>query len=349
MKASKSGLLNLKVLLIVPSLDVLQFKVLARVSLELAKGLSKVVDLEVVEVHKWRKNYLKNLTIIPFKEITSKADICHAVVPESGAIAFLKRKRMVTTFHDVTPLILAEKLDFRKRYIFQAYVLLLWKLAARSESVLSDSTQTAIEVKKIFKRDSTVINLGVDKKFKPMHIKKGKPTLGFFANFSYRKRVNIAIEVFKKLKHKIDCKLILAGGNLNSIYQRHFNVKNMVEDLSDIEVYGYVPEEEIVKLYNSFDFSLFPSLHEGFGLPILEAQRCGVPVLIKRDSVIPQEVRQATIECDSANEMAEKILYLLNNKDEYRKVSIKSQNYASKFTWQKFIKQNLSIYESLVR
>ena len=110
-----------------------------------------------------------------------------------------------------------------------------------------------------------------------------------------------------------------------------------------------MPEEEIVKLYNSFDFYLFPSLHEGFGLPILEAQRCGVPVLIKRDSVIPQEVRQAAIECDSADEMAEKILYLLNNKDDYRKISIKGQHYASKFTWQKFIKQNLSIYESLVR
>ena len=341
--------MNLRVLLVVPSLDVLHFKGLARVSLELVKGLDKYVDLEVVEVHKPRKNYLKNLTTVPFKEITSKADICHSVVPESGAIALFKRKRMVTTFHDVTPLTLMKKLNFRNKYLLKTYVYLLWTLAARSEAVLSDSTQTAIEVKKIFKRDSIVISLGVDEKFKPMQIKKEKPTLGFFANFSYRKRVNIAVEVFKKLKRKIDCKLILAGGKLDSTFQNNFNVNEMVEGLSDIEVLGYVPEEDIVKLYNSFDFFLFPSLFEGFGLPILEAQKCGVPVLIKRDSMIPREVRQATIECDSADEMAEKILYLLNNKDEYRKISIKGQRYASKFTWQRFIKQHLAIYETLVR
>ena len=159
--------MNLRVLLVVPSLDVLHFKGLARVSLELVKGLNKFVDLEVVEVHKPRKNYLKNLTIIPFKEITSKADICHAVVPESGAIAFLKRKRMVTTFHDLMPLKLAEMLDFRHKTIFKAYVLLMWNLASRSEAVLCDSTQTAIEVKEIFNCKPIVINLGVDKKFKP--------------------------------------------------------------------------------------------------------------------------------------------------------------------------------------
>ncbi len=339
----------MKVLLVVPSLDILQFKGLARVSLELVKGLDKYVDLEVVEVHKPRNNHLRHLTSIPIREITSKADICHSAVPESGAIALFKRKRMVTTFHDLTPLKLAEKLDYRNKYILKAYVLLMWNLASKSEAVLCDSTQTALEVEKNFNCKPTVINLGVDKKFKSIHIKKEKPTLEFFANFSYRKRVNIAIEVFKKLKRKIDCKLIIAGGNLNSMFQRNFNVTKMKEGLSDIEVLGYVPEDDIVKLYNSFDFFLFPSLFEGFGLPILEAQKCGVPVLIKRNAMIPREVRQATIECDSADEMAEKILYLLNNKDEYRKISIQSQRYASKFTWQRFIKQHLAIYESLVR
>ena len=79
---------------------------------------------------------------------------------------------MVTTFHDLTPLKLTEKLDFRNKDILKMYVLLMWRLASRSEGVLRDSTQIAIEVKKIFKREFTVINLGVDKKFKPMHIKR---------------------------------------------------------------------------------------------------------------------------------------------------------------------------------
>jgi glycosyltransferase involved in cell wall biosynthesis len=81
----------------------------------------------------------------------------------------------------------------------------------------------------------------------------------------------------------------------------------------------------------------------------LEAQKCGIPVLIKEDSTIPGEVKKATIACASAEEMATKILYLLNNKGEYNKVSTQGQCYASTFTWEKFITQHLTIYESLVR
>ena len=42
---------------------------------------------------------------------------------------------------------------------------------------------------------------------------------------------------------------------------------------------GYVPEHELVKLYNAADFFLFPSLYEGFGIPIIEAMSCGTPVV----------------------------------------------------------------------
>jgi glycosyltransferase involved in cell wall biosynthesis len=342
------GGIELRVLLVVPSLNLLQFKGLARVSVELVKGLHKYVDLEVVEVHKPRNNHFKNLSSIPLKEVTSKADICHAVVPESGAIAFLKRRRMVTTFHDITPLKLSEQLDYRNKYFLKMYVLLLWNLAARSETVVCDSSQTASEVQTLFNCHPITVNLGVDKKFRPIQRKKEKPTLGFFANFAYRKRVNIAIEVFKNVKRNIDCKLIIAGGNLESMFQNNFNVKKMLKGVSDVEVLGYVPEEKIVQLYNSFDFFLFPSLSEGFGLPILEAQKCGVPVLIKGDATIPREVKKETIECDSADEMAATILYLLNNKGEYNQVSMNGQSYASQFTWEKFIKQHLAIYERLV-
>lgn len=339
----------MRVLLVVPSLDVPRFKGLAKVSLELVKGLAKAVDLEVLEVHKSRNNHLKNLTIIPFREVTSKAEICHAVVPESGAIAFLKRRRMVTTFHDLMPLRLAERLDFKNEYLLKAYITLMWSLASRAEVVLCNSSQTAVEVKDIFKCNAIVINPGVDERFKPLHTKTEKLTLGFFANFSHRKRVNIAVEVFKILKRKINCRLILAGGDVHSLYQGNFNVKKMVEGLSDVKIWGYVPEDNVVNLYNSFDFFVFPSIFEGFGIPILEAEKCGVPTFIMRDAMIPQEARRSAIKCKSPEDMAGKILYLLHNRDEYRRVSEEGQSYASKFTWGRFIKQHLAIYETLAR
>ncbi|RLE64353.1 MAG: hypothetical protein DRJ47_07860 [Thermoprotei archaeon] len=340
----------MRVLLVVPSLDVAKFKGLAKTSLELVKGLEKTVDLEVYEVHNISKNsgYFKNVTTVPLKQLTSKVDICHAMVPESGAIAFLKRN-LVVTFHDFVPLRLPERLNFKNTLLLKAYVNLTWRLASRAKTILCNSTQTAAEVKSFFKRDSIVVNPGVDERFKPMHIKKEKPTLGFFANFTYRKRADIAVKVFKILKQKIDCKLILAGGYIQSLYQRNFDIKRMVEDLKDVEVYGYIPEEDLVRLYNSFDFYLFPSVFEGFGIPILEAQKCGIPTFIMRDAMIPQETKRMAIECSSPEDMAGKILYLLENKDEYRRISEQGRRYASQFTWKKFVEQHLTIYESLVK
>ncbi len=344
----------MKILLVVPSLNVPIFKGLARHSLELVKGLEKIVDLEIYEVHNPTRNYLKNmkylknLTTIPFKQLISKADICHVTSPESGLIALLKRKNMIVTFHDFMPLNL-EILDFKNKLLFKTYITLTWNLAAKAGNIICISTQTAKELKYYFKRDSIVINPYINEKFKPLHINKKKTTIGFFANFSKRKRVNIAIDTFKILKNKVDCKLILAGGYLNSTFQINFNVEEMVEGLNDVEVLGHIPENAIVKLYNSFDFFIFPSIFEGFGLPILEAQKCGVPTFIMRDAIIPKEARKLAIECTSPNDMAIKILNLINNKVEYRKISYRSRLYANTFGPERFIKQHLSAYEKILR
>lgn len=337
----------MKILLVVPSLNVPIFKGLARHSLELVKGLEKIVDLEIYEVHNPNINHFKNFTTVPFKQLISKADVCHVMVPESGLISFLKGKNMVVTFNDFHISRLEGILNFKNKLLLNTYVNLTWNLAAKAGNLICISTQTAKELKYYFKRDSVVINPPIDEKFKPINVIKDKTTIGFFANFSERKRVNIAIDVFKILKSKLDCKLILAGGYLNSMFQRNLDVEEMIKGLSDIEFLGYIPEKAIVKLYNSFDFFIFPSIFEGFGIPILEAQKCGIPTFVMSDSIIPIEAKKMAIECISPNDMAMKILNLFNNRDEYRKNSERSRQYANKFNSKRFIEKHLSIYEKI--
>ena len=100
-------------------------------------------------------------------------------------------------------------------------------------------------------------------------------------------------------------------------------------------------------LYNSFDFYLFPSLCEGFGIPILEAQACGVPTLIFKYAEIPEESSKVAIKCESVEDMANKILYLIENREEYIKISREGKKYARQFTWDKFVEKHVEIYESL--
>lgn len=335
----------MRVLLSLPSLDVPKFKGLAKVSLKLVEGLKDKVDLKVYEAYKEGKSYFKNLTITPLTQLKTKADIYHAVTPENGTFTPFFRKNTVVTIHDFIPY----TQDIKFKDFALAYTTFMWGLAIKkSKVIIANSSLTAKQIKNIFKRDSIVINPGVDEKFKKMNIKKDKITLGFFANFSFRKRVNVAIEVFKILKKKVDCKLIIAGGELQTIYQKQFNVKKLTKGLEDVEILGYVPEDKVVELYNSFDFFLFPSKIEGFGIPILEAQACGIPTFILSDALIPDEVKAKAIVCDSAEDMANKILELINDKYSYRRISEEGIKYAKKFTWENFIEKHIQIYESLL-
>ena len=343
----------MEVLLVVPSLNVPSFKGLAKVSLELYNGLKDRFDVEVLVVHGEKKNYLNNLTKIPLKEMLSKAKIIHCTTPESATflplIKKIKNVKTVVTFHDFIPLKLSEKLKFKFSDFVKLYTLFMWKNSVNVDFVTAVSSKTAMEIIKFFRKPKNlaVINPGVDDKFKPMRVKKDKITLGFFANFSYRKGVDKAIEVFKIVKKKYDVKLILAGGELQTVYQRQFNVREMIKGLKDVEIMGYIPDKDVVKLYNSFDFYLFPSIEEGFGIPILEAQKCGIPVLTFEWADIPEETKAKTIQCKDVEDMARKIMYLIENKDEYRKISDEGRKYASKFTWKNFVENHIKVYESL--
>ncbi|MEM0480614.1 MAG: glycosyltransferase family 4 protein [Candidatus Aenigmatarchaeota archaeon] len=336
-------------LLVVPSFNVEKFKGLARYSLELYKRIKNKIDVEVYQVYEPKKDYLANLSKVPLKQLLSKAKVIHSTVPESGAflgyISKLRSKKTIVTFHDLIPLKDAVKLKFRFQEFIKLYTTFMWKNATKSNIVVAQSSQTAQEVEKVFKRKvDYIIPPGVDKKFKPKKVKKEKITLGFFANFSYRKGLDKAIEVFKIVKKKYDVKLIIAGGELQTLYQRQFNVYELTKGLKDVEIVGYVPEEKIVDLYNSFDFYLFPSISEGFGIPILEAQACGIPTLVFEWARIPKEVIEKAIKCKDVNDMAKKIMHLIENKEEYEKIRREGMKYSKKFDWDKSAKKYLDIY-----
>jgi glycosyltransferase involved in cell wall biosynthesis len=347
----------MRVLLTVPSLDVEKFKGIARLSIELYKGLKKAgIDVEIIEIYKTKNNYLNflsTLSSIPTQQLLAKVDIIHGIVPEAAAflgwIKKVKKVKTVASFNDFIILKHAKKLNFRLRSILRYYSLFMWKNAAKSDVVCALSSQTAKEMEIFLKRKADyIINPGIDKRFKPMKVRKGKITLGFFANFSYRKGLDKAVEVYKLVKKKVDVKLIIAGGELKTIYQNQFDIKKLTEGLEDVKILGYVPENKIVKLYNSFDFYLFPSLSEGFGIPILEAQACGIPTLVFSWAEIPAEVKAKTIQCRDTKEMAEKILYLIEHPKEYKKISKEGIKYASRFTWDNFTNNYINVYKGLL-
>lgn len=113
----------------------------------------------------------------------------------------------------------------------------------------------------------------------------------FIGRIEERKNVVRIIEAFEILKkrHHIPHKLVLVG-KAGYGYEKVRSQKLKAENREDIIELGYVNEEEKVKILTNADVFLFPSLYEGFGLPILEAQAVGVPVVTSNVSSMPEIV-----------------------------------------------------------
>ena len=343
----------MRVLLVAPSLDPVTYKGLGRYSREIFKVLRQHADVDLIVRAMEEDKVVSTLTKIPLRVLTKgHYDVVHALSPEMGICSHFLPSRTVTTFHDLIPITANREMSFRLPFFMASYTRLTWQLAARADRIIVNSIQTRGELERILgvkQRKIMVVPLGVEDRFQPIpRTRQNRSlTVGFFGNYTYRKRVNLAVEAFKFAEKHIDAKLVLAGGEIKTAYQKHFNIAELVEGISNVEILHHVPESQLPTLYNSFDLMVFPSSYEGFGLPILEAQKCGVPVLILNDARIPAEVTKECIVCTDVNDMAAKTLSLLEDPLKRRRISHAGIEYASKFTWENTVKQTLEVYDEL--
>lgn len=100
---------------------------------------------------------------------------------------------------------------------------------------------------------------------------------------------------------------------------------------------GFVSEEDLVAMYNLCELFIFPSLHEGFGLPVLEAMACGAPTLGADNSSIPEVVGLQSALFDSGNvkTIASKIEAVIGDPEFSARLRIHGLKQARKFSWQK--------------
>lgn len=144
-----------------------------------------------------------------------------------------------------------------------------------------------------------------------------------------------AFSVFKK-KQKSSLKLVLAG-RLAWKYNSFIDALKSYKYRDDVLLTGYLPEEELVKLTASAYVMVYPSLWEGFGVPVLEAMRCEVPVITSSGSSMQEIAKDAALYADPANyhSIADQML-LLYKDEELRADLIEKGKLAEKeYTWTK--------------
>lgn len=158
-----------------------------------------------------------------------------------------------------------------------------------------------------------------------------------------RKNLEQLIEAFEMIRiGKENLKLVLAGGKA----WMWKNVIKLIEKSpyrDDIIVTGTIPFEEIAVLYQNAEIFVFPSLYEGFGIPILEAMASGVPVICNHNSSLPEVAGEAALYYKglASGEMAIKIKEVLESKFVRDSLVRKGMEQIKKFSWDKCAKETL--------
>jgi len=223
--------------------------------------------------------------------------------------------------------------EFEKQNISNIYGLGDSKIQAIYNGVSANLTADISEAKKV----NTKIKYELPEKYF-LH----------FGNTDPRKNTKRVIEAYNKyLKiFKDEVKLVLIGLNqarLNAILK---DVGLKKELGRKIVLIGYVPDEDLSVIFNLSEVFLFPSLREGFGIPIIEAMACGVPVITSNTSSMPEVADDAALLVDPYRvaSIFEAIVKLRLDREFRDQLIMKGFERYKTFSWENTAKKVLGIY-----
>lgn len=173
------------------------------------------------------------------------------------------------------------------------------------------------------------------------------PYILFVGTFHKNKNLIRLVDAFHRLKMSshLPHQLVLAGGKGELTADLHQSIRKLKIEEAVI-LPGYISEEDIYTVYNNSDLFVFPSLFEGFGIPVLEAMACGVPVVASNVCSLPEVVGDAGLLVDPMNvdSIAEGIYKVLSDKELRYDLIKKGLKRAKLFSWEKTAKETIEIY-----
>jgi len=173
----------------------------------------------------------------------------------------------------------------------------------------------------------------------------------FVSTIEPRKNVPTLLKAFKIVRERCreDVKLVLVGGR-GWLSEKVFEMVDELNLRKDVLFLGFVPAEKLLYLYNSASLLAHPAIYEGFGLPILEAMACGLPVVASNVASIPEVTGSAAIlvEPDDEEAWAAAIRRILKEPEFAQELREKGLKRASLFSWEKTASKTLEVYRRVL-
>jgi glycosyltransferase involved in cell wall biosynthesis len=298
---------------------------------------------------------------IPVEVFTGRVDLYHAtdfVLPPT-----LSGTRTLLTVHDLSFVRVPDSASPRLKSYLDVVVP---RSVIDADHVLADSYATKKDLVELYgvpDEKVTVLLSGVDSRFYQVkdssvlmttrtlyNLDESSPYILSVGTVQPRKNYGLLIKALAQLRSKgYDLSLVIAGGKgwlEDPIYQTLHDeqMENYVHFI------GFADEEHLPALYSGACCLAFPSLYEGFGLPVLEAMACGTPVITSNVSSLPEVAGDAALLVNPYNldELVHALQRLIDDNDLRQQLIERGLERVKQFTWVKAARQLRQIYADLL-
>ncbi len=268
----------------------------------------------------------------------------------------------VVTIHDVIPRVLPE---YRGNLLVRAYTVLVSVAARRASLILTDSDASLEDivlhlgvprgkVRKIWLAADPAYRPATREEIERVRKKYGLPEsyLLYLGGFDVRKNLRSVIEGWKNAALE-GVGLVIAGGLPPADGSFAPDPRRIVREIGahGVTFPGWVDEEDKPAMYSGAVAFLFPSLYEGFGLPVLEAMSCGTPVIVSGSSSLPEVVGEAGVVLPpkEIEGWAEVIRRVVLDRDWRSHLSRLALERASRFSWEETARETYRAYVEVLR
>jgi len=280
--------------------------------------------------------FWNRLHILPIENFVGRVDIFHA---SDWTQPPAKQAKLVATVHDLSFLRWPESVHPKILAVQKRRLEWVKKEADAIIAVSEATKKEIIELLGIPEKKITVIYEALPSDIADFRLATPgvakKPYIFAYGSQSPRKNIKKIIAAFKEVKKKVDCQLVICGE-----YKPEFKLPK------DIILTGFLPRRKMLSLLAEATVFAYPSLYEGFGLPILEAFALGVPVVTSNLSSMPEVAGKAAVlvEPTSREEISAGIFKALENKN---KLIGLGKERLKLFSWQKAARKTIKVYRNL--
>lgn len=231
--------------------------------------------------------------------------------------------------------------------------------AKRIITISEYSKQEMVDFMGISPEKITVTYLDVSPRFKVLTEAESTPVLEKYnlkqpfilsvCTLEPRKNILRLVQAYAEFKaHGFPHQLIHVGAK-GWQYDEIFAEVERLGLQNDVRFLDRAPLDDLISLYNRAGVFVYPSLYEGFGLPILEAMRCGCPVITSNTSSLPEVIGDAGIMIDplSTSEITRALESVLSSTLNTQAYSLKSLEQAKKFSWARCANETMMVYQQV--